>query len=91
MADAWAIQDRKYIYGQKVEEGDRHILTDAVSEIMKGCEALWSLVKTKYKDGSLEQDKDLKIIKDVISQKTKKIKQIDSKKFDKDLEKDKLL
>lgn len=46
MADAWAVQDRKYIYGRQVE-GDAHDLTDAVATIMKGCEGLWTLVKSK--------------------------------------------
>jgi ppGpp synthetase/RelA/SpoT-type nucleotidyltranferase len=46
MADAWAIQDRKYVYG-KDSEGETLELTNAVSEIMKGCEKLWSLVKNK--------------------------------------------
>jgi|GEM_PF-815584 len=46
MDDAWATQDRKYIYGKHVE-GEAHDLTDSVATIMKGCEGLWSLVKSK--------------------------------------------
>ncbi len=51
MADAWAVQDRKYIYG-KQKEGEVSSVTDAVADIMKGCEQLWSLVKKK----SMEAD-----------------------------------
>lgn len=46
MADAWAVQNHKYIY-KKVIEGEAQELTNAVSEIMIGCEKLWSLVKKK--------------------------------------------
>ena len=46
MADAWAIQNHKYLY-KKIEEGETNELTSAVSEIMNGCEKLWSLVKKK--------------------------------------------
>lgn len=46
MADAWAVQDRKYIYG-KQKEGEVNNVTNAVADIMKGCEQLWSLVKKK--------------------------------------------
>ena len=51
MADAWAVQDRKYIYGKNTE-GEAQELTTAVSDIMNGCEKLWSLVKKK----SMKQD-----------------------------------
>lgn len=46
MADAWAVQNHKYLYKNRVE-GEAHELTSAVSEIMNGCEKLWSLVKKK--------------------------------------------
>ena len=46
MADAWAVQIHKYIYKQSVE-GEYNELTAAVSEIMNGCEKLWSVVKKK--------------------------------------------
>lgn len=46
MADAWATLDRRYVYGKEVE-GDAHDLTNAVSEIMNGCEKLWTMVKKK--------------------------------------------
>lgn len=46
MADAWAVQDRKYVYG-KVSQGDAQDLTQAVATIMEGCEKLWTLVKQK--------------------------------------------
>jgi ppGpp synthetase/RelA/SpoT-type nucleotidyltranferase len=46
MADAWAVQNHKYLY-KKVGKGEAHELTSAVSEIMTGCEKLWSLVKKK--------------------------------------------
>lgn len=46
MAEAWAVQNHKYVY-KKIKEGDAHELTTAVSEIMNGCEKLWSLVKKK--------------------------------------------
>lgn len=46
LADAWAIQNSKYIYKKQVE-GEANQLTIAVSEIMNGCEKLWSLVKKK--------------------------------------------
>lgn len=49
MSDAWAIQDREYIYGMQAE-GDAYDLTDAVAVIMNGCEGLWSLVKKKSKN-----------------------------------------
>ena len=52
MADAWAVQNHKYLY-KKVVEGETHELTTAVSEIMNGCEKLWSLVKKK----SLQKDR----------------------------------
>lgn len=57
MADAWAVQNHKYLY-KKVREGEAHELTNAVSEIMNGCEKLWSLVKKKSiktKDGGLDE------------------------------------
>lgn len=53
MADAWAVQNHKYLY-KKIKEGEAHELTSAVSEIMNGCEKLWSLVKKK----SIEKEKD---------------------------------
>lgn len=62
MADAWAIQDRKYIYGQVVE-GEAQELTTAVSEIMNGCEKLWSLVKKKSKTQSEDINKTLEEIR----------------------------
>jgi len=46
MADAWAVQNHKYLY-KKRKEGEAHELTNAVSEIMNGCEKLWTLVKKK--------------------------------------------
>ena len=46
MADAWATLDRRYVYGKTVE-GEAHDLTNAVSEIMNGCEKLWTMVKKK--------------------------------------------
>ena len=46
MADAWAVQNHKYLY-KKSSEGEAHELTNAVSEIMNGCEKLWGLVKKK--------------------------------------------
>ncbi|MCK4819461.1 RelA/SpoT domain-containing protein, partial [bacterium] len=46
MAEAWAVQNHKYVY-KKIKEGEAHELTTAVSEIMNGCEKLWSLVKKK--------------------------------------------
>jgi len=90
MGDAWAVQDRKYIYGQIVSEGDRHILTDSVSEIMNGCEGLWSLVKKKYKDGSEIKTEEYKIIEKTILAKARIIKSEDAKIFDVDLKKDNL-
>lgn len=49
MADAWAIQDRKYVYGN-VREGEATSLTSAVADIMKGCDMLWTLVKNKNRE-----------------------------------------
>jgi len=46
MADAWAVQSHKYLY-KKRKEGEAQELTNAVSEIMNGCEKLWTLVKKK--------------------------------------------
>ncbi len=86
MGDAWAVQDRKYIYGQYIPEGDRHILTDSVSEIMKGCEGLWSLVKKKYNDGSGIDVEEFKTTRKTIVS----IIQEDSDKFNFDLRKDNL-
>jgi len=65
MADAWAVQDRKYIYGKNIE-GDAHELTTAVSQIMNGCETLWGLVKKKSlgKGGLDIKDEIAKIIKE---------------------------
>jgi hypothetical protein len=51
MADAWAVQNHKYLYRNNVE-GEAQELTNAVSEIMNACEKLWSLVKKK----SLEEE-----------------------------------
>jgi len=45
-ADAWAVQSHKYVYGKNAE-GDTHDLTDAMSEIMNGCEKIWSALKKK--------------------------------------------
>lgn len=70
MADAWAVQDRKYVYG-KQGGGDAHDLTDAVSEIMRGCDKLWSLVKKK----SLSEEETSKI-KSSIKNKIKKIEKV---------------
>lgn len=52
MANAWAVQSHKYLY-KKDTEGEAQELTNAVSEIMKGCEKLWSLVKRKSKNGDM--------------------------------------
>lgn len=90
MGDAWAVQDRKYIYGHSIIEGDRHILTDSVSEIMKGCEGLWSLVKKKYKDGLSVNMQEFKSIKKHAQEKTKILIQEDAKTFNLDLKKDNL-
>lgn len=46
MADARAVQDRKYIYGKVVEWESKEITT-AAAQIMAGCEQLWTLVKKK--------------------------------------------
>lgn len=90
MGDAWAIQDRKYRYGDNIVEGDRNILTDSVSEIMMGCEGLWSLVKKKYKDGLDIKPREFKSITKHIEDKIKILKQQDTNKFDFDLKKDNL-
>ncbi len=50
LADAWAVQSHKYVY-KKNEEGDSQDLSLAVSDIMNGCERLWSLVKKKSLEG----------------------------------------
>ncbi|MDE0518724.1 MAG: hypothetical protein OXH36_04100, partial [Bdellovibrionales bacterium] len=57
MADAWAVQNHKYLY-KKQEEGDTNELTRAVSEIMNGCDTLWSLVKkrsTEHEKGYVQK------------------------------------
>jgi len=46
LGNAWAIQNHKYLY-KKIVPGESQELTIAVSEIMNGCEKLWSLVKNK--------------------------------------------
>mgnify|MGYP002725595661 CR=1 FL=1 len=46
MGDAWAVLDRKYVYG-KGSTGEAHDLTDAISHIMYGGDQLWSIVKKK--------------------------------------------
>ncbi len=61
MAEAWAIQDRKYVYGKTIE-GEAHDLTTAVGEIMKGCEKLWSLVKSKSKSSKADVTEAIKQI-----------------------------
>lgn len=88
--DAWAVQDRKYIYGQNIAEGDRHILTDSVSEIMKGCEGLWSLVKKKYSDGLDVSMQEFKLAKKSVQAKAKILIQEDAKTFNSELKKDNL-
>jgi len=90
MGDAWAVQDRRYIYGQHIPEGDRHILTDSVSEIMKGCEGLWSLVKKKYNDGLEIDIEKFEVVKEAVRQKSKILIQEDSSKFNYDIERDNL-
>lgn len=57
MADAWAMLDRRYVYG-KTTEGDTYDVTAAVSEIMKGCEKLWSVVKRKSPVGPTRADEE---------------------------------
>lgn len=89
MGDAWAVQDRKYRYGESVSEGDRNILTDSVSEVMSGCEGLWSLVKKKYKE-ELSANKKNKPIKTAIKGQVKILKQRDANKFASELKKDKI-
>ncbi len=61
MADAWAVQNHKYLY-KKWSEGESHELTSAVSEIMNWCEKLWSLVKKKGLNSSEDQSKEFDII-----------------------------
>lgn len=90
MGDAWAVQDRKYIYGQDVAEGDRNILSDSVSEIMNGCEGLWSLVKKKYRGKSIIDAKELKVVKKQVNATARIIKISDAQKFDFDLKEDNL-
>lgn len=65
MAHAWAVQSHKYLY-KKNTEGEAQELTNAVSEIMKGCEKLWSLVKRKSQS---EDTKITQTIKDKITKK----------------------
>ena len=90
MADAWAVQDRLYLYGDDRPEGDRHVLTDAVSEIMKGCESLWALVKKKCRDGQAVDSKEFEAIKSFAIEKPSPSEQEDIRKFDLDLKKDNL-
>ena len=90
MGDAWAIQDRKYIYGQNIPEGDRHVLTDSVSEIMKGCEGLWGLVKKKYNDGLEVSTEKFKTTRKTMRVKAKILTQEDPNKFNSEIKKDNL-
>jgi len=74
MADAWAIQNHKYIY-KKSSEGDSHELTNAVSEIMSGCEKLWSLVKKKSQEkDEVDIAKRISIVQKTTDHKLEKIK-----------------
>ncbi len=47
LGNAWAVQDTKYIYKKENGEGEPQILSNIVSDILKGCEGLWDLVKEK--------------------------------------------
>lgn len=44
LGDAWAVQDRKYIYGKSIA-GESQELSEAISLIHRGCEKVWSLVR----------------------------------------------
>jgi len=47
LSNAWAIQDSKYVYKNKVSEGEPQILSGVVSDILNSCENLWELVREK--------------------------------------------
>ena len=51
LGDAWAKQDTKYVY-KKISEGEPHVLSKAISDILNSCEALWDLVKEKTRTDS---------------------------------------
>ncbi|MFA4954082.1 MAG: RelA/SpoT domain-containing protein [Patescibacteria group bacterium] len=89
MGDAWAVQDRRYIYGNE-SEGDSRILTNSVAGILQACEGLWSMVKTKYKDGTRPKIKEPQVIKYLVSKEVETTKQQSATKFDADLKNDKL-
>lgn len=90
MAEAWAVQERKYLYGQVDAEGDRYVLTDSVAEIMRGCEGLWSLVKKKYKYGSETSLDDLKTIQQTAKKTNLLVLQQNEREFNSDLDRDNL-
>lgn len=48
MANAWAILDRKYVYGS-FDTGESTELTNGASAIMEGCEKIWSVIKKRKK------------------------------------------
>ena len=48
LGDAWAVQDRKYLY-EKTVRGESQELSEAISQIHRGCEKVWSLVKKRSK------------------------------------------
>ncbi|MFA5947048.1 MAG: hypothetical protein WC813_03405 [Patescibacteria group bacterium] len=49
LGDAWAVQDRKYLYGRD-EKGDSKDLSDAISLIHRGCEKVWQLVQKQARE-----------------------------------------
>lgn len=90
MSDAWAVQDRKYVYGNE-PEGETRTLTNSVAGILQACEGLWSMVKTKYKDGAKQQKiRCPKDLKDLVTEEITDTKQKSTTKFDADLKNDKL-
>lgn len=58
MADAWAVQNHKYLYG-KEKEGALSDISSAASDILFGCEKLWLFIKKeskRTKNSEVERD-----------------------------------
>lgn len=75
LGNAWAVQDSKYIYKKENGEGEPQILSKIISDILKGCEGLWDLVKDKSKGGVINNKEiELEVAQKDILNKIDKIK-----------------
>jgi ppGpp synthetase/RelA/SpoT-type nucleotidyltranferase len=84
MGHAWAILDRKYVYGA-FEEGEPTELTLGTSAIMEGCEKIWSVVKKhkQIKDSHQEPKTTEDVPLNLITQTQEAISKITNKQYQK--------